>query len=182
MQIGLNTLNNIGLNYSVKLNDKEMLVYEKDERYSKKETSPNELSDAQKKALEKFEQRDAEVKAHELAHQTNSGGLAGAASYTYQQGPDGKMYAIGGSVPITFKSGSTPQESIKNAKAIASATTSPDAPSSRDFSLLSSAKMMQLKAEQQLLNGDKEKNIGLQAYANEAKEKTNLDSNTNIFA
>ena len=44
--------------------------------------------------------RDREVRAHEQAHASVGGQYAGAASFTYQRGPNGVSYAVGGEVPI----------------------------------------------------------------------------------
>lgn len=75
----------------------------------------NELDASQMQMIEKLQSRDTEVKAHEAAHKAVGGALAGSASFTYEKGPDDKMYAIGGEVPISLKEGSTPQESKANA-------------------------------------------------------------------
>ncbi len=50
---------------------------------------------------DKLKQTDQEVKAHERAHMSAGAGVVmGGASYQYQRGPDGKMYAVGGEVKI----------------------------------------------------------------------------------
>ncbi len=57
--------------------------------------------------------RDREVRAHEMAHLAAAGGLASSgATFTYQHGPDGVSYAIGGEVKIDTSSGSNPEETI----------------------------------------------------------------------
>eukprot|EP00824_Muranothrix_gubernata_P005452 TRINITY_DN17039_c0_g1_i1.p2 TRINITY_DN17039_c0_g1~~TRINITY_DN17039_c0_g1_i1.p2 ORF type:complete len:169 (-),score=10.79 TRINITY_DN17039_c0_g1_i1:295-801(-) len=49
------------------------------------------------RVLDKFEARDAQTRAHEQSHASNAP-TTGAINYNYQIGPDGKMYAVGGSV------------------------------------------------------------------------------------
>jgi len=49
------------------------------------------------RVLEKFKQSDAKVRSHEQIH-ASIGHTTTPISYNYQQGPDGKMYAVGGSV------------------------------------------------------------------------------------
>lgn len=49
------------------------------------------------RVLAKFKQSDAQVRTHEQIH-ASIGHTTTPISYTYQQGPDGKMYAVGGSV------------------------------------------------------------------------------------
>ena len=186
MNIGLSTLNNIGNNYYVRLNDKEILVYEKDplrsqerspEAQTRKEIEkqekiqkqkeaqdPQKLSEGEKDLLNRLEARDSEVKIHEASHQAAGGGLTGAASYTYQQGPDGKLYAIGGEVSISMPTGSTPEETIANAKKIAASAMAASSPSPQDFSVAASARMMEMKAQQQKNQQQQQHNQGLQNY------------------
>lgn len=49
------------------------------------------------RVIEKFRSKDAEIRTHEQVH-ASIGHTTTPISYSYQQGPDGKMYAIGGSV------------------------------------------------------------------------------------
>ena len=56
----------------------------------------DELSEEEKEAVAKLRERDAEVHRHEQAHAAAGGQYAGVPSYTHQQGPDGKRYAVGG--------------------------------------------------------------------------------------
>ena len=50
--------------------------------------------------LAELKARDREVRAHEQAHATVGGRYAGAPIYSYERGPDGVMYAVGGKVNI----------------------------------------------------------------------------------
>ena len=90
--------------------------------------------------------------------------MTGAASYTYQQGPDGKMYAIGGEVSISMRSGSTPQETIANARQIATAAMAAGNPSPQDHAVAASARVMEMKAQQQLAKQHHEEVIGKDSY------------------
>ena len=186
MNIGLTSLQDIGSNYYMPLNDKEILVVEEDElrnsqlseaekldkkiqdekenKETQKTSSENELSPDEERLLRDLVSRDSEVKAHEAAHQAAGGGMTGAASYTYQQGPDGKMYAIGGEVSISMKSGSTPEETIANARQIAIAAMATGNPSPQDFSVASSAKIMEIKAQQQLSKEQQQETLGKATY------------------
>ena len=74
------------------------------------------LSRAEEAQLDKLEQRDAQVKAHEQAHVMAAGGQAGMPSYTYQTGPDGRRYAIGGAVNISIISNGDDQASLSQAR------------------------------------------------------------------
>ncbi|MDL2307376.1 hypothetical protein LJC48_05045 [Desulfovibrio sp. OttesenSCG-928-C06] len=65
--------------------------------------------------LQKLQERDAHVKAHESAHVMAAGGQAGAVTYSYQRGPDGRSYAVGGSVNISVSSSGDADESARQA-------------------------------------------------------------------
>ena len=191
MEIGLNSLQSIGTNYSVKISDKEVIVYEDDETREVKKTdyeklqedqeekknlerskSTSDLSEDEKRLVLDLQSRDAEVRTHESAHQSG-GGSTGAASFSYQQGPDGKMYAIGGEVSITIKGGSTPQETISNAQAVIAAAMAPANPSGQDQAVASSARMMMIKAQQKLTQEQQTEIIGKDIYKNEAQKDSN---------
>jgi len=189
MNVGLNTLYDIGSNYSIKLNDKERLIYEddstrttektddkkrldKDEKATEKKTgSSDELSQDEKRLVLDLQSRDAEVRAHESAHKSG-GASTGAASYTYQQGPDGKMYAIGGEVSVSFKTGSTPQETIANAQAVIASALAPADPSGQDQAVASSAAMMISKTQQQIAKEKQGEIEGKEVYKDEAVKNT----------
>ena len=195
MDIGLNSLYNIGSSYTMKLNDDKVLVVEDDELKStklsetekvnkkilqeleKKELqkvkNSDELSEDEERLVRDLQSRDTEVKAHESAHQTAGGGMVGAASYTYQQAPDGKMYAIGGEVSISTGEASSPQEAIANAQQIIASAMAAGSPSPQDFAVATSAKMMQIKAEQQLTRQKEEQIAGIETYKNTMFDKKN---------
>jgi len=63
-------------------------------------TSDQDLSERDQSALQALRQRDAQVRQEENAHAGAAGSIAGPPVYTYQRGPDGRMYAVGGSVSI----------------------------------------------------------------------------------
>lgn len=189
MNIGLSTLYNIGSNYAIKLNEKELLVYEEDDSQKKgakseaknlekeqekkraeKEKSPEKLSPDEERLVKDLALRDSQVKTHEGAHQAAGGGMTGAASYTYQQGPDGKMYAIGGEVSISMKSGATPEETARNARQMISSAMAASNPSPQDFAVASSARILEMKALQQIAKQTQEALLGKETYKNEASK------------
>ncbi|MDY0123519.1 putative metalloprotease CJM1_0395 family protein [Sulfurimonas sp.] len=190
MEIGSASHYNIGINYSIKLNEEEILVFEDDplrekktsdeekiekeqeEKKSAEDSSTEKLSEDEKRLVQDLRSRDAEVRTHEAAHQAAGGGMTGAASYTYQQGPDGRMYAIGGEVSISIPSGSTPQESMRNAQQAIAAAMAPADPSGQDFAVASSAMVMLMKAQQQLLKESQEGILGKEVYKSEAQKNT----------
>lgn len=137
---------------------------------AKENKTPNELSPQEQKMLTELKTRDAEVRQHEAAHKAG-GAPTGAASYTYQKGPDGQMYAIGGEVSVSMKSGSTPEETIANAQAVISSAMAPANPSPQDHAVASSARVMMMKAEQQKAKELYEEAMGSNTYKDEEEQK-----------
>jgi hypothetical protein len=108
--------------------------------------SPEELAQ-----LDKLKTRDREVRQHEQAHLSAAGGLAiSGASYTYQKGPDGVNYAIGGEVSIDTSPGRTPEETISRARAIRAAALAPADPSGQDRAVAAQASQMEGEARAEI--------------------------------
>ncbi|MBO8155784.1 MAG: hypothetical protein H0Z32_04930 [Bacillaceae bacterium] len=110
-----------------------------------RELSPEELR--QISELKTIEQK---VKAHEHAHQSAGGGLAGSIQYQYQEGPDGRQYAVGGEVPIHASKGDTPEETIEIMERVRKAALAPADPSPQDLKVAAHAAMAIMKAQQEL--------------------------------
>ena len=147
-----------------------------------KKQNPNELSEDQKRAISQLQARDSEVRAHEAAHQAAGGGMTGGASYTYQKGPDGRMYAIGGEVSISTKGGSTPQEEMANARQVQAAAMAPANPSGQDYAVATSAKVMEMKAQQELAKEEAAKMRGEKDYNdNKLSNDTNNIQDNSLY-
>jgi hypothetical protein len=177
MNISSSTFYSTSTSYQPSLSSKDK--EQKEGENAQDQKPQNELSEDEKKVVLELQSRDAEVRAHEAAHKS-AGAATGAASYTYQKGPDGKMYAIGGEVSVSYKEGSTPQETIANADAVIAAALAPANPSAQDMAVASSANVMKIKAQQQLAQEAQEKLTGKDTYKNEA-EKTNNSNDTNLL-
>jgi len=106
------------------------------------------LTEEERRVVAELKARDAEVRAHEQAHVAAAAGLAGAPSYSYQTGPDGKRYAIGGSVSIDTSPGRTADETIAKAKRIRAAALAPAGPSGTDRAVAARASQMEVRAQQ----------------------------------
>lgn len=89
-------------------NDASKKSEENKEQSNKNNT---ELTQDEKLQLNQLKAADTKVRAHEAAHQSGPA-ASGGASFTYEKGPDGVMYAVAGEVPVRIQTGSTPQESI----------------------------------------------------------------------
>jgi hypothetical protein len=104
------------------------------------------LTADEQRLLVDLSQRDAHVHQHEAAHQAAGGSLAGGASFSYQVGPDGKSYAVGGEVSIHMAAGRTPDETIANARRVRAAALAPSDPSAQDLSVAAAATSMEMAA------------------------------------
>jgi len=106
------------------------------------------LSPEAEKQVQKLRERDREVRAHEQAHIAAGGQhVSGGASYSYQTGPDGRQYAVGGSVQIdTSPVPGDPKATEEKARAVRRAALAPASPSSTDQSVAAKAAAMESKA------------------------------------
>lgn len=111
-----------------------------------------QFSAADTAQLAKLQARDRQVRLHEMAHLAASGGLAtSGASFTYQKGPDGVDYAVGGEVGIDTSPGRTPEDTIARARQIQAAALAPADPSGQDRSVAAMAQQMEIEANTQLM-------------------------------
>lgn len=116
-------------------------------------TGQTGLSFEQQQQLLKLAARDREVRAHEQAHLSTAGQYAaGGASFTYQLGPDGKRYAIGGEVPIDVSKGATPEETLLKMERIKAAALAPLNPSAADRQIAAQAAMAEAQARQEIVS------------------------------
>lgn len=106
-----------------------------------------ELSDEERLQVEKLRARDAEVRAHEMAHLAAAGGYAkSGARYQYQVGPDGQQYAVGGEVALDIGKEASPEATSAKARVIQAAATAPASPSAQDLRVAAKAAMMAAEA------------------------------------
>ena len=118
--------------------------------------APLELTPQEQAAVRELQARDREVRAHEQAHMAAGGQHAGGATYSYDTGPDGKRYAVGGQVPIDTSEASTPEATIQKARIVRKAALAPAKPSAADRSVASKATAMEQKARQELQEEQRE--------------------------
>jgi hypothetical protein len=108
------------------------------------------LSEGEREQLKKLKARDTEVRNHENAHQSAGGQFAGSPSYTYQAGPDGRRYAIGGEVAIDVSPEKDPAATIAKMESVRRAATAPAEPSPQDFKVAAAAQRMMTEAQRDL--------------------------------
>ncbi|RMH09679.1 MAG: catalase [Nitrospirae bacterium] len=102
--------------------------------------------------LAQLKARDREVRAHEAAHLAAAGSVAtGGAQFTFQRGPDGQLYAVGGEVHIdTSPVPGDPEATIRKARTIRAAALAPANPSAQDRAVAAQASRMEAQARQEL--------------------------------
>jgi hypothetical protein len=111
--------------------------------------SGRDLSNKEKAVVRELEMRDREVHAHAQAHAAAGAGIAGAPSYSYETGPDGRRYAVDGEVAIHVRTGSDdPQVAIQQYEQVVRAALAPADPSSHDRAVAANAqtKIAELQA------------------------------------
>lgn len=91
--------------------------------------------------LDQLRSRDSHVRSHEAAH-IGAGGryVRGGAAFSYQTGPDGRQYAVGGEVgidssPVPGK----PRETAEKMRVVRAAALAPSDPSAADLSIAAAA-------------------------------------------
>ena len=97
-------------------------------------------SQAAAQEIARLRQRDAAVRRHEQAHAAAGGSFAGAPSYDYTQGPDGKQYAVSGEVSIDAAPvPGNPQATIDKLEIVRRAALAPSDPSPQDLKVAAQA-------------------------------------------
>ncbi len=114
-----------------------------------------QLSPEAKALVARLQARDADVRAHEAAHVAAGGGLVtGGISYSYEKGPDGKQYAVGGEVSIDASAvAGNPRATLLKAQQIVAAALAPADPSGQDQSVAGQAEAMAARASAELAAG-----------------------------
>lgn len=110
------------------------------------------LNEEDLRMIQELEQRDREVRQHEMTHVAAGGAyVTGGPSYDYQNGPDGKRYAVGGEVQIDTSPEATPEATIAKMRTVRAAALAPAQPSGQDRSVAASAASAEMQARQELM-------------------------------
>jgi len=122
-------------------------------RDAKSQANDIDSAEAQqeKAIIAELSARDREVRAHEQAHAAVGGPFAGSPQYSFQSGPNGKQYAVGGEVSISLSPiAGNPEATIRKAEVVHRAALAPAEPSSQDRAVASQATQMKLQAQIEL--------------------------------
>ncbi len=104
-----------------------------DQKESSVPASTKQPSQEEQAQIRKLKARDLEVRSHEQAHLAAGGQfITGGPSYSYQQGPDGQRYAVGGEVGIDTSPEADPEATIRKMRAVQAAALAPAKLSGQD--------------------------------------------------
>jgi hypothetical protein len=80
----------------------------------------------------------------------HKGCVAGGATFEYERGPDGKMYAVAGEVHIEISGGGSPEETLAKARQIRAAVLAQGDPSSQDLVVANQVAQLEVEALQEI--------------------------------
>ncbi|MFC1747572.1 putative metalloprotease CJM1_0395 family protein [Pseudomonadota bacterium] len=142
-----------------------------------KTAQPTQLSEEEKKQLQELQRRDQEVRAHEAAHKAVAGQHArGAATFSFQRGPDGQLYAVGGEVSIdTSTISDDPEATLQKANQIRAAALAPAQPSGQDLAVAAAAASMAAEARADIATEQQENLLPKEEGTTQKTESTAED-------
>lgn len=109
------------------------------------------VSDEEQQELDEMKRRDREVRTHEQSHKAAGGAYTGSMRLTFQMGPDGKRYAVEGSVPIDVSPvAGDPAATLRKMEVVARAANAPASPSGADRAVAAQATRAMQQARAQL--------------------------------
>ncbi len=92
------------------------------------------LSASEREQLRRLQAADTAVRRHEGLHFRAAGGLGGTPNYQTVTGPDGKQYAVAGSVDVSGTRGADAEQAAREAQTLVLAATAPGDASAADIS------------------------------------------------
>ena len=138
-------------------------------------TNAQGLTTTEQAQVAKLQKIDADVRRHEQAHAAAGGGQAGAPSYEYTKGPDGKQYAVAGEVSISVPAGGgDPASRIEDLRKVQKAALAPSNPSAQDLKVAAAAVQEIASAEAQLRQEQLEENKATREKLDEATDDITL--------
>lgn len=154
-------------------------------QYDEKQKKQAEIKQAEQKQADKEQEeqekvaslqaRHQEVVTHEQAHKAAGGQHAGAVSYDYEKGPDGRSYAVSGEVSIDVSPISgEPQATIQKMQQVRRAALAPANPSSQDRYVASQASKTEQMARSEL--SDETQQIATSKPAENSGSKASNDA------
>jgi len=121
------------------------------ETESKQVQQENKQDKQEQVKIDSLQARHQEVVTHEQAHRSVGGQFAGAASYDYEKGPDGRSYAVSGEVSIDISVvAGDPQATVQKMQQVRQAALAPASPSNQDRMVAAQASKIEQSARVEL--------------------------------
>lgn len=118
---------------------------------AQQEQQQQEQQQKEQRLITELATRDRAVRAHEQAHASVGGQHAGSPTYSFQRGPDGVNYAVGGEVAIdTSAVPNDPEATLRKAQIIRAAASAPAEPSPQDRRVAAQAASLENEAHAQI--------------------------------
>lgn len=132
-------------------NEESVSISKNKDYFDNSSNVPNNYDEKDfERVLNKFKQTDAQIRSHEQIH-ASIGPTTSPISYNYQQGPDGKMYAVGGHVRLDTSIPDDPKAAEHKLDQIKKAASGPSDPSGADLNIATQANLnkalMQMRGE-----------------------------------
>ena len=145
---------------------------------------------AEDRIVRELAHRDREVRAHEEAHVAVGGQyVISGPNYTYQQGPNGRNYAIGGEVSLDVSEEEKPNDTLNKAEVVRRAALAPVEPSAQDrlvaarATQLAAQARVAIAAEQRELQQSQQSTRELSPVAREFTSSDQIESErVNVYA
>lgn len=119
--------------------------------------SEQQREEQERQLLQQLAARDREVRSHEQAHAAVGGRYAGAPSFTYTRGPDGRAYARSGEVSIDVGPiPNDPEATLRKMELVQRAALAPAEPSSQDLRVAAQAQVLAAQARAELAQQQRE--------------------------
>lgn len=119
-----------------------------------------QLTEQEQQQVTELKARDRAVRTHEQAHVAAGGNLViSGPSYTYQKGPDGINYAVGGEVNIDTSKEANPEATLQKAQQIRRAALAPSDPSAQDRAVAAKATQLATEARVELQQEKAEQSV-----------------------
>lgn len=136
----------------------------------------------EQRLVSELQARDRDVRAHEAAHVAAGGSLVvSGPSYTYQNGPDGRAYAIGGEVQLDVSPvANNPQATLEKSEQIRRAALAPADPSQQDMRVASNASQLASRARIDIAVQRREDAKLEEEQKSLEEEQNNADASVNI--
>lgn len=153
--------------------DTSAFARQRDETRAARQQAEQRQLDQDLEAIRELAQRDREVRTHEQAHQAVGGQYAGGMSLTFERGPDGKRYAVGGEVSIDISPvPGNPAATMAKAEQVRRAALAPAEPSAQDRSVAAAATQLKMDAQIELRQDRREDLAPQEAEGDSASERS----------